>query len=238
MNRIGSQTHVLGCFLTVALLTASSLFSQGSGANPELQQKLAALKQSVIQNQQALHRYTWTETQETILKGETKSSKHFQCQYGPDGKVQKTVLSSSPAPQKERGLKGRVIEKKKGEMQDYMERVASLIQRYVPPASSSMQDSFQAGKSSIQPSENGIVMIAFRDYAKPGDAVTLAFDTVTKKVRSYNVNTYLDSPDDVVTLKVVFDSLPDGTNYSAQTVLDATVKQVQIRTTSSGYTKL
>jgi hypothetical protein len=60
-----------------------------------------------------------------------------------------------------------------------------------------------------------------------------AFSTREKKVRSYDVNTCLDFPDDVVTLKVVFDSLPDGTNYSAQTVLDATAKQVQIRTTGS-----
>jgi hypothetical protein len=42
----------------------------------------------------------------------------------------------------------------------------------------------------------------------------------------------------VVTLKVMFNNLPDGTNYVAQSVLDATAKQIQIRTTSSGYTKL
>jgi hypothetical protein len=60
------------------------------------------------------------------------------------------------------------------------------------------------------------------------------FDTATKKVRGYNVNAHLDASADVVTLKVVFDNLPDETNYLAQSVLDATAKQVQIRTTSSG----
>ena len=131
-----------------------------------------------------------------------------------------------------------IVGKKTGEMQDYMERVASLIKSYTPPDGSDMQSSLQSGKASIVPSGGGLVTITFHDYAKPGDTVALTFDTVTKKVRGYDVNTYLDEPADVVTLKVVFDSLPDGTNYVAQSVLNATAKQVQIRTTSSGYTKL
>jgi hypothetical protein len=73
-----------------ALALASPAFSQDAGTNPELQQKVAALKQSVAQNQQALRQYTWTEKMETIFKGETKSTKLSQCQYGPDGKVRKT----------------------------------------------------------------------------------------------------------------------------------------------------
>jgi hypothetical protein len=239
MKRIANQMWAPGFFLTMVLLAwASPTFSQGAGANPQLQEKVAALKQSVTQNQQALRRYTWTETQETIFKGETKSTTQSQCQYGPDGKVQKTSLGGSPPPPQQRGLKGRIIEKKKDEMQDYMERVASLIQRYVPPEASKMQESFQSGNAALQPSGEGIALLLFRDYAKPQDTVTLAFDTAAKKVRGYDVNSYLDAPEDVVTLKVVFDSLPDGTNYAAQSVLDATAKQIQIRTTNSNYNKL
>jgi hypothetical protein len=239
MNQIANRMCALGVFFTVVLLVlASPAFSQGTGANSQLQEKVAALKQSVAQNQQALRGYTWTETQETIFKGETKSTKQSQCQYGPDGKVQKTLLGGSPPPPQQRGLKGRIIEKKKDEMQDYMERVASLIQRYVPPEASQMQASFRDGKAALQPSGEGIAMLIFRDYAKPQDSVTLAFDTAAKKVRGYDVNSYLDAPEDVVTLKVVFNSLPDGTNYAAQSVLDATAKQIQIRTTNSNYNKL
>jgi hypothetical protein len=152
--------------------------------------------------------------------------------------VQKTEIGGTPPPEKKRGLKGKVIEKKTDEMKDYMVRVASLIKRYVPPEGSHMQESFQAGKAAIQPTEGGIVTLVFGDYAKPGDMVKLTFDTASKKISGYDVNTYLDAPADVVTLKVVFESLPDGTNYIAQTLLDATAKQIQIRTTSSSYTKL
>jgi hypothetical protein len=221
------------------LALASPAFAQEAGANPELQQKVAALKQSVAQNQQALRHYTWTEKMETIFKGETKSTKFSQCQYGPDGTVQKTPLGAAqPPPQKQRGVKGKVIEKKRDEMKDYMERVASLIKRYVPPVGSQMQESFQSGKAALQPSEGGIVTLVFGDYAKPGDSVKLTFDTASKKIQGYDVNPYLDAPGDVVTLRVAFDNLSDGTNYVAQSVLDATAKQIQIRTTNSGYGKL
>jgi len=224
-------------FILTFVVSALPAYSQ-QAANPELQQKVAALKQSLAQNQQALHQYTWTEKMGTIFKGETKSTKS-QCKYDPDGIVQKTALDApQPRPQKKRGVKGKVIEKKKDEMKDYMERVGSLVKRYVPPEGSQMQASIQSGKGGIQPAAGGVVTLIFHDYAKPGDTVSLKFDTAAKKVQGYDVSTHLDTPDEVVTLKVVFDNLPDGTNYVAQSILDATAKQIQIRTTNSGYNKL
>ena len=65
----------------------------------------------------------------------------------------------------------------------------------------------------------------------------ISFDTATKKVSGLNVDTYLDDPKDVVTLAVKMASLPDGTNYVQQTVLDATAKQLQLTTTNSNYSK-
>jgi hypothetical protein len=41
----------------------------------------------------------------------------------------------------------------------------------------------------------------------------------------------------VVTLVVSFDSLPDGTNYPKETVLNAKRKQIQVKTNNSGYKK-
>jgi hypothetical protein len=73
------------------------------------------------------------------------------------------------------------------------------------------------------------------DY-KAGDQVAFTFDTVAKKLTSYDVNTYLDDPKkDVVTLTNQFASLPGGTNYLAQTVLDATGKQIKITTINQGH---
>ena len=74
-------------------------------------------------------------------------------------------------------------------------------------------------------------------YPMGDDKVSLGFDPAAKKIRSYNVASYLDKPEEAVTLAVSFDSLPDGTNYPKETVLDAKAKQIQVKTSNSGHKK-
>ena len=97
-----------------------------------------------------------------------------------------------------------------------------------------MQASFQAGKATLNP---GAAQLAFTDYSKPGDKVTITFDPATRKIRSFVVATYLDDQKDAVTLNASFNSLPDGTNYVETTVLNATAKEIQVKTTTSEYRK-
>ena len=132
-------------------------------------------------------------------------------------------------------MKGKIVEKKVDELKDYMERVGSLVSRYVPPDPQKMQASYQAGKASLNPAGGGLTSLVFQDYAKPGDKVTLAFNTGAKKLQSYTVNTYLDNPQDLVNLKADFSSLPDGTSYVGHTLLNATGKQIVVNTTNSNY---
>ena len=66
---------------------------------------------------------------------------------------------------------------------------------------------------------------------------TFTFDTATKKLRSIDVATYLDSPKDTVTVTARFSSLADGTNFLEESVLDASAKEIQIKTTNSGHSK-
>jgi len=83
------RIRFLGTVMFAAVIPA--LAQTGGGAGAELQQKLAAVKQSVAENQQKLHQYQWTETTQLTLKGEAKPPQTEMCKYGPDGKVQKTA---------------------------------------------------------------------------------------------------------------------------------------------------
>jgi len=204
--------------------------------NSDLQQKLAAVKQSVAENQQRLHQYQWVETTQLTLKGDAKPPKQFMCQYGPDGAVQKTPMGPPPEPPSGRRVKQRIIEKKTEEMQQYMGQVKSLLGMYVPPDPQKIGQAYQAGKVSLNPAGGGVTLV-FTDYAQPGDQMTLFFDTAARKISSVNVNTYMDDPKDKVTLTVQMASLPDGTNYVQQTFLDATAKKLQATTTNSNYQK-
>lgn len=215
------------------------LAQTGGGSGGELQQKIAAVKQSVAENQQKLHQYQWTETTQLTLKGDAKPPKESMCKYGPDGTVQKTSMGEPSPPPSGGRMKQKIIEKKKEEMQDYMGQVKTLLGKYTPPNPQKMEQAFKSGNASLDPNPAAQTLgIVFKNYAQSGDQMTLSFDTATKKVSGLNVNTYLDDPKDVVTLAVKMASLPDGTNYVQQTVLDATAKHLQVTTTNSNYQKI
>jgi hypothetical protein len=201
-----------------------------AGAPGALQEKLAAVKQSIAENQQRLHQYKWIETTQLTLNGDAKPPSQSMCMYGPDGTVQKTQISAPPPPPSGGRLKQKVIANKKEEMQDYMGQVKTLLAMYVPPDPQKMQAAFEAKKAML-----GDGVLVFTDYALPGDKMTISFDPAAKKVTGVNVNTYMDNPKDVVTLAVQFSSLPDGTNYAVQTVLNATAKKLVVTTSNSNY---
>jgi hypothetical protein len=220
--------------LAVLTLFASPIAMGQGGA---LQEKLAAVKQSIAENQQRLHQYEWTETTQITLKGDQKPPTQSLCRYGPDGKVQKTPIG--PPPQQPSGgrMKQKIIANKKAEMQDYMQGVQGLLSMYVPPDPQKMQQARDAGNFSLNP-VGGVVNLVFANYAQPGDKMTLTFDPTAKKVTALGVNTYMGQTKDTVTLQVQMASLPDGTNYTGQTVLSATAKKLVVTTTNSNYQKL
>jgi len=230
---------VVRCSKRLLILGAAALLATipALPQNPELQEKLAAVKQSMAENKQKLRQYQWIETTQLTLKGDQKPPTQNSCMYGPDGQVQKTPIG--PPPQQPSGgrLKERVIEKKKAEMKDYMQDVKGVLSMYVPPDPQKMQAAYQAGKVSLNPVP-GAVNLVFTDYAQPGDKMTLTFDTAAKKITSLNINTYMGQEKDAVTLQVQMGSLPDGTNYVQQTVLNATAKQLVVTTTNSNYQKM
>jgi hypothetical protein len=130
--------------------------------NPELQQKLAAAKQAAAENKQKLLQYQWTETTQLTLKGDAKPPTKNLCQYGPDGKVQKTAIGPPPEQPSGGRMKQKVIAKKKAEMKDYMQDVKAVLGMYVPPDPQKMQAAYQSGKLSLNPVP-GAVNLVFAD---------------------------------------------------------------------------
>jgi hypothetical protein len=204
--------------------------------NGELLQKLAAAKQAAAENKQRLHQYQWIETTQLTLNGDPKPASQQLCQYGPDGQLQKTPIGVPPEQSGGR-LKRRIADKKKAEIQQYMGEVKNLLALYVPPDPQKMQQAYEAGKLSFNPN-GGLVNLIFADYAQPGDRMTLTFDTNSKKIISLSVNTYMGEAKDAVTLQVQMATMPDGTNFAQQTILNASAKQLVVTTTNANYQKL
>jgi hypothetical protein len=222
--------------IVTALLATALATAVSAQTKPALPQLIAGLRESLARNQAQLRQYQWTETTEMSIKGELKKRSQNECRYSPDGKVQKTPLGSpSPSKAPTKGLKGKIASNKIEDMKEYMDRVGSLVHRYVPPEPQALKAAFESGKASLEPAEGTLATISMRDYAKPGDKVTLVLDSNTKQLRSFRVATYLDTQADAVSLEASFSSLGNGVSFMEQSVLRAAAKEVEIKTTNFGH---
>ena len=228
----------------VCPVTGAGAASQG-GPGPA-----ASLREALAQNQTALRTYKWIETTEIRLKGEVKKKEQKQCSYGADGKVQKVAMPGAAppaAPPQASGGGGRkggrvkeaIVENKVEDLKDYMEEVAALVHQYVPPDPQKIQAAQAAGNVSTPPAAKpGLTSLTIKNYLKSDDSLSVGFDSSAKKMRSYEVASYVEQPkDDAVTLTVTFADLADGTTYPQHVVLKVAAKQIQVDVTNSGHAK-
>jgi len=228
-----SNLAILTC--SIALLLAPVIARPQSA---ELEQRVVALKESVAQDLQRLRQYEWIETTVITVKGEERSRKQQQCYFGADGKLQKVIMYESAPPKEKFGLRGMIQEKKQEELKDYMEQAVAMIKEYVPPDPIKMLAVRAAGKVGMDmPGGGKGLRVNFRDYAKPGDLLTMEIDPASNRVLSLGVATYLSDATDSIALNVGFMALQDGTRYPATEVLSAPAKELTINVTNSGYRK-
>jgi hypothetical protein len=248
MERKKSGNVIWAAAACALVWSAEGALAQDKAA---MQEKVAAVKQSLAANQKALMQYSWIETTAISMKGEVKKTVKKECRYGTDGKVIKTEMAGAPAPAAEepegRGRRGgrgggaakaKIIENKVEDLKEYMAAVAALVKQYVPPDPAKLQAAAQAGKASLDKEKApGIAELSFADYAVPGDKLALAFNTGTKQMAGVNVNSVLGEDKDPVTLAVRFAALADGVSYPAETLLTAAAKQIEVKITNSGHKK-
>jgi hypothetical protein len=225
-------------FLTLLILLVGAGFIRTAKAqNPELQQRVADVKEAAGKNKQALASYTWTEQITISLKGEQKKVEHFQVSQGPDGKPQKTSLDAPAAAAPSGGrVKQHVVAKKKEEYKDYADQMKALAQQYVPPDGALLQQAYAKGSIALGPSAApNEVQLVIHDFVKPQDSMTLVFDKAQKYLVRVQIASYMDDPKDVMNLTVQFGRLPDGTNHVESMVIDGVSKKLNIATQNSNY---
>ena len=226
--------------LIVTLLAAvvAGLTWPVGAQNPEMQQKVAELKQAIATNKQELAQFTWVEQVTIILKGEQKKQEHFQVRLGPDGKPLKTSLDPPPSPPEREGLlKKHIVEKKTEEYKDYADQIKALIQQYVPPDKDKIQQAYQAGNIMMGPAAGapGEYRLVLSNYVKQGDNMTIVMDKAQKNIVGLNIATYLNDPSDAVKVSVQWARVPGGPNHVASETIDGVSKQLTIAIQNSNY---
>ena len=232
--------HILRATLTTLLVVMGGAVIPFpvNAQSPELQQRVAEVKEAAARNKQSLMSYSWNELVTISLKGEEKKQQHFQVRLGPDGKPQKTSLDPpvEAAPSGGR-LKQHIVAKKKEEYTDYADTMKALAQQYVPPSGDLLQQAYAQGNITLGPTAGAPneVQLVIHNYLKPQDSMTLVFDRQQKALVSVEISSYMSDPKDAMNLKVTFSRLPDGTNHVNSVVMDGVSKQLNVATQNSNY---
>jgi hypothetical protein len=221
----------------IGLLAGAGFTLPANAQSPELQQRVAEVKEAMARNKQSLASYSWNELVTISLKGEQKKQEHFQVRLGPDGKPQKVSLDPPPDPPSGGRLKKRIVEKKTDEYKDYADAMRALAQQYVPPDGQLLQQAYAQGNVMIGPVAGApnAIQLVIKNYLKPQDSMTMVFDRSQKALLSLQIASYMDDPKDAMKLTVRFSRLPDGTNHVDGVVMYGVSKQLNIATQNSNY---
>jgi hypothetical protein len=244
LYRLWAETNQSIFYIIVApvLLLFALCIVPVTAQGPELQQRVAEIKQASIKNKQSLAQYTWNELVTISLKGEQKKQQHFQVRLGPDGKPQKTSLDPPADTSAESGgrLKRHIVEKKKEEYKEYAEQMKELAQQYVPPDKDMLENAYQQGNISIGPAAGAPneLQLVIKNYLKRQDSLTLVFDKTQKELLRVQIASYMNDPKDAMNLTVQFSRLPDGTNHVSNLVIDGVSKQLNVALQNSNYQHL
>ena len=212
--------------LVLALQTRATAQTGG-----DMQERIAALKQSVHQSLQqsaaVLKQHEWIETTTVSVKGEVKSTVMKRCYYGAEGKLQKIPV----APPQDG--------KKNEDLTKYMQQAVGLVDLYVPADPSLIGRAVSAGKVNLQILDPGKrVRFDFKDYIQAGDLMSIEVDVANSRLLGIQVSTYIGTPKDPVSLTIGLATFPDGTVYPARISLDAKAKKVIVNVENSGYRKV
>lgn len=222
--------------MTIMFLLVSTVSAQGT----DPKQAMVKIKQNLGASMKALTAYEWMETTTIFKDGEAKSKLQKKCSYGADGKLVKVpVTDPSEAKDKApRGVRGKIVENKKEEMGDYVEKCVAKIHEYLPPNSEKLQSIYNSGKANVQVLEpNKKYKFEFPDYLQAGDKLGVSVDMEKGLLGGIGVNTYVDSPNDKVGLQLRYLLLGDGTEYPAETVLEMPAKGLKIVINNEGHKK-
>jgi hypothetical protein len=243
MKNPRSIGKIMRARLVTTILAAGTLLVPGLKAqSSEMQQRVADVKQALAVNKQMLAQYTWTEQDIISIKGEEKKEELYNVQLGPDGKPQKTPVdpnSMSDDERQRRGLRGRIIEKKTEEYQEYAQSIKTLIQQYVPPEQQLIEQARQQGNIMMGPTgAPNQFRLVISNYLKQGDSMTLVVNKADVSLLSLTIATYLSDPSDAVNVTVEFSRLPNGPNHVSTETINGVSKQLTIAVQNSNYQRM
>lgn len=216
----------------IALMSATCLNAQ------DTKELVAEVKAHLETSMKQLRTYEWLETTVVYKDGEEKSRTQSRCYYGVDGKLYKVPTGAEKQDKAPRGIRGKIVENKKEEITEYIEKCVDKVQQYLPPKPDVLQAAYAGGRMAMQVVEPAKrFQLTFSDYLQKGDGLGVGLNKEKKMLTNVDVKTYVDKPEQTVNFHLNYGQLPDGTQYPQETVLDMPSKGLKISIKNDGYKK-
>ena len=192
----------------------------------------ASIGQSIKNNAANLQRYTHSRSTEIVVHGEVKSTRLDLVRF-VRGEMETIPLSQSLQQPEPGGIRGRIIEKKKEEIREYVDRLISLSRRYLTPGAGDISDVLQKASFSLLGQPPAQVRITIAGYVKPSDSFTMTIDLATRTPVQTLARTDLDGGP--VDITVDYSRLPDGTPYPSQARISSLRRDIRVSIDSFDY---
>lgn len=231
MKILKSIVCVAALTLGLPVANLATLNAQSADMAAKAQQFGAAAKA----NAEALRMYTWQMRVQVTHKGEPKPAKLYQMNFDADGKIQKTLLTPAapPAPP-ERGLKGRIKEKKIAEAKEWAGDLADLCKGYLAP-SPALLNTFFSKVMTVQ-APGGFVQMYAEGVIVPGDKLVYEIDPSTQAINRVLFNSTLEGDPLDGTVKMT--SVPGGgPSHAQQVTVNAPAKKITATIENFNYVR-
>ena len=226
LKHVDASGAISFLFLAMLVLGAVPACAQ------ESQELLATISQQVGRSMQSLTGYSFQRRTEVQVDGDTKSVQLVQVAFGPDRQPLVTPIGAPPPEDTGFGLRGLIEKRKAEEMKEEVRNLVQLSNSYLVPSQVEMQQLFGQAQVFVNP-DSGVVRVDVSDLLQMGDHVTMNCDGLTKNRTQTQVRTFTNG--NPVTINAVYQTLPTGLNYNAQTVINVPANGLQITINTMNY---
>lgn len=184
-------------------------------------------------NADLMRQYTWHSRTELIVGGLVKDTRIDLVSYGPDGKLQRSLLNDQSAPMPRGFLRKAVAEDEKKKTEEYLAGLRGLLEQYALSTTGKVLDFMEQAKVS-GPDSQGLIHFTGKGVAVPGDSMTLSADMASRQTRRIAVNSSFQG--DAVELTATFKTLASGgLVYTAFAEVTVPSKQMSLQVQNFDY---
>lgn len=221
----------LAAMLIVLGLPPGALAQSKADANAVQAVQIAAARKA---DAALMRQYTWHSRIELFMAGQVKDTRIELVSYGPDGKLQRTVLNDKHANLPFGFLMHAIAENEIQQMKTYLKGLTGMLEQYTLPTAGKVLD-FMNQAQVMGPNAGGEVEMTGHGVVVPGDTFKVWSDARSRQTRKVVVSSTFQG--DLVNLTATFKTLASKLTYVAFAEVSVPAKQIVLKAQNYDFLK-